>query len=128
MLSRFRNIQTIASSLLLAAGVLTGGMAKGQSPEPANQHRAAQIQSAAARIALQGAPSGESESTSLVRLNIAPGMSLQWRPAGRLDRAQDAYRMLSQSLAARWFDDADGKRISFDVDGRPGVALEIVWD
>ena len=47
----------------------------------------------------------------------------------RLDqRLRYGYRKLGEDLAARLWDDPRGRRIRFDVAGRPGLGLEIPFD
>lgn len=43
-------------------------------------------------------------------------------------RLQHTYRRLGEDLAARLWDDPRGRRIRFDVDGRPGLGLLIPLD
>lgn len=47
----------------------------------------------------------------------------------RLDvQLRAGYRRLGENLAAKLWDDPAGRRIRFDIDGRPGLGLEIPFD
>lgn len=54
---------------------------------------------------------------------------LQWRQEHSLDqRLRSQYRQLGEQLAAKLWDDPRGRRIKFDIEGRPGLGLEIPLD
>jgi hypothetical protein len=51
---------------------------------------------------------------------------LKFQKPGHLARdIKRSYRNMGEKLARRVFDDPKGKRIVFDVDGRPGIGVEI---
>jgi hypothetical protein len=51
---------------------------------------------------------------------------LEFKKQGHLGRdIKRSYRNMGENLARRVFDDPKGKRIIFDVDGKPGIGLEI---
>lgn len=51
---------------------------------------------------------------------------LRFKKRGSLDRdIKRGYRNMGENLAKKVFDDPRGKRIVFDVEGKPGVGVEI---
>lgn len=57
------------------------------------------------------------------RLNIAV------EDTDRLDRRlRSNYRQLGERLASKLWDDPAGRRVKFDIEGRPGIGLEIPFD
>ena len=51
---------------------------------------------------------------------------LRFKKQGHLARdIKRSYRNMGENLARRVFDDPKGKRIVFDIEGRPGVGVEI---
>ena len=58
-----------------------------------------------------------------------PVSPLVMREDRRLDqRLQSQYRQLGESLAARLWDDPKGRRVKFDIQGKPGLGLVIPFD
>lgn len=58
------------------------------------------------------------------RLSVSMGLE-----DDRLDRRlRSGYRQLGERLASRLWDDPDGRRVKFDIEGRPGIGLEIPFD
>ncbi len=54
---------------------------------------------------------------------------LRFKKQGHLARdIKRGYRNMGENLARRVFDDPKGKRIVFDIEGRPGVGVEIPLD
>jgi hypothetical protein len=52
--------------------------------------------------------------------------NLRFKKRGSLDRdIKRGYRNMGENLAKKVFDDPRGKRIVFDIEGRPGVGVEI---
>ena len=75
---------------------------------------------------LTGLESAES-TTSTTPANGYP--QLRFQKQGHLARdIKRGYRNMGKNLARRVFDDPKGKRIVFDIEGRPGVGLEIPLD
>lgn len=62
-------------------------------------------------------------------LECAPALALQLDADERLgQRLRHTYRKFGEDLAARLWDDPKGRRVRFDVDGRPGLGLQIPLD
>lgn len=62
-------------------------------------------------------------------LECAPTGALRLDADERLDqRLRHTYRKLGEDLAARLWDDPKGRRVRFDVAGRPGIGLQIPLD
>lgn len=58
-----------------------------------------------------------------------PALPLALRDDNRLDqRLRSQYRQMGESLAARLWDDPKGRRVKFDIEGKPGIGLEIPFD
>lgn len=62
-------------------------------------------------------------------LCVAPTTDLQWRQDRSLDqRLRSQYRQMGEELASKLWDDPRGRRIKFDIEGKPGLGLEIPLD
>lgn len=55
-----------------------------------------------------------------------PATAFQMSSDDRLDqRLRYGYRKLGEDLAARMWDNPRGRRVRFDIEGRPGLGLEV---
>lgn len=62
-------------------------------------------------------------------LCVAPTTDIQWRQDHSLDqRLRSQYRQMGEELASKLWDDPRGRRIKFDIEGKPGLGLEIPLD
>lgn len=71
--------------------------------------------------------------TDLCELQPSAGKRLQVPTAypedDRFDRRlRSGYRQLGERLASRLWDDPAGRRVKFDIEGRPGIGLEIPFN
>lgn len=61
--------------------------------------------------------------------DCVPATAFQMSSEERLDqRLRYGYRKLGEDLAARLWDNPRGKRVQFDIEGRPGLGLAIPFD
>jgi hypothetical protein len=68
----------------------------------------------------------EDSDTVATTLPTAGYPQLRFKKRSSLDRdIKRGYRNMGENLAKKVFDDPRGKRIVFDVEGKPGVGLEI---
>ena len=77
-------------------------------------------------VGLLAGPDLEEPAASSTTAAAADYPVLEFKKQGHLGRdIKRSYRNMGENLARRVFDDPKGKRIVFDVAGKPGIGLEI---
>lgn len=75
---------------------------------------------------LSSVRSAPSRAKSAGSLDYAPRTAFELSDEQRLDqRLQAGYRRFGENLAARIWQDPKGRRVKFDVEGRPGLGMVI---
>lgn len=62
-------------------------------------------------------------------VRLSKQLNLKVQDTDRLDRRlRSNYRQLGERLASKLWDDPAGRRVKFDIEGRPGIGLEIPFE
>ena len=76
------------------------------------------------QLALQGLLANASEDEPSVI--DQPGENFRFERSGNAGRnISQGYKRMCDNVSAKLWDDPDGKRVKFDIAGKPGVAVEI---